>query len=537
MKEEDLKNDVQLLPLRNLRAGEVTASYEAGRLRYIGCNGYEAVRMIFYAMRDENWVTFPMKISDETIVEKERSFEVRYRGSINTEKIKFEADFSITGNADGTIVFYMEGRALNSFQSKRNGLGVHHPVHACAGRPVEIIHPGDVSEKSVFPKLISPTRPFKDVTGMRYTTAYGTRTEIVFEGDEFEMEDQRNWSDDSFKTYSGPQYKTPMLDVREGDTMFHRITVRLNSTNTETIYPKQQVLQGPFPEIGYGFSDGDDIPTTGEQITTIPHGHLSVEVMLSDKKWRENLQQRIARAGLTNIDLRLLVYFTEFSEKETAGLSAFINDTRMHVTSVLVLSEHGTAPEADNYHIVLHELRKACPNLKIGFGNATWFANINATINREVNCDFTGFVVNPQVHQTDERSILENLLSQHTILDTLRDRVGEKPVQVHFQFSKVDDPRWHTQLGAWWLLNAIASMASAGVITICELTGRNAIFRQHKEHSPLMKLLKTLSDFAPVHIRAERMLSVADPMSTIRSAKVILENAEGEAIAYTMTDI
>ena len=51
----DITLDVQLLPYKIVKAGNLICIYEAGNLRYIKCGDTEIVRMIYGAVRNENW--------------------------------------------------------------------------------------------------------------------------------------------------------------------------------------------------------------------------------------------------------------------------------------------------------------------------------------------------------------------------------------------------------------------------------------------------------------------------------------------------
>ena len=55
-----------------------------------------------------------------------------------------------------------------------------------------------------FPELIDPWQPFKDMRAITHEVRPGVSAECRMEGDIFEMEDQRNWSDASYKTYVRP---------------------------------------------------------------------------------------------------------------------------------------------------------------------------------------------------------------------------------------------------------------------------------------------------------------------------------------------
>jgi hypothetical protein len=144
--------------------------------------------------------------------------------------------------------------------------------------------------------------------------------------------------------------------------------------------------------------------------------------------------------------------------------------------------------------------------------------------------DFATFTVCPQVHQTDTRSILENLLSQHTTIETFNAKVPDVQLHVTILFSKKPDIRLHTQFGAWWMLNAIANLAAASHITIFD-------YGDAQPASPLYRLLNDLHQFAPVNIVVERNTGLQDPLSVIRSTNIFIENKNGDSIRYAMHDI
>ena len=50
-----------------LRSGDIRMLYEAGNLRYISAGGNEIIRMIYFAVRDKEWLTISPDISEEKI--------------------------------------------------------------------------------------------------------------------------------------------------------------------------------------------------------------------------------------------------------------------------------------------------------------------------------------------------------------------------------------------------------------------------------------------------------------------------------------
>ena len=91
-----------------------------------------------------------------------------------------------------------------AFETNRTGLVRAAP--AAAGRaPLTVTHPGGAAEADPLPAQRSArTSPCSTSRGSRWQLRRTRRRRAVRAGDVFEMEDQRNWSDASFKTYSRP---------------------------------------------------------------------------------------------------------------------------------------------------------------------------------------------------------------------------------------------------------------------------------------------------------------------------------------------
>ena len=66
--------DVPLLPVKILKAGEISCIYERGNLRQVAFDGEEIVQMIYPAVRGTNWETALSEITDEKIICDDKSF-------------------------------------------------------------------------------------------------------------------------------------------------------------------------------------------------------------------------------------------------------------------------------------------------------------------------------------------------------------------------------------------------------------------------------------------------------------------------------
>ncbi|HRL11306.1 MAG TPA: hypothetical protein PKX07_05470, partial [Aggregatilineales bacterium] len=209
-----------------LHAGPLSVVYEAGSLRYIRLGSSEALHQIYSAVRDHNWGTVTAVISDERIERTENSFRITYRSTHRQDAVDFVWDAVITGDADGTLTFSMDGEARSTFKRNRIGFCVLHPTN-CAGQPCTVEDVDGTRRDAAFPQAIAPHQPFFDLRAITHTVAPGLRVEVRMEGDTFEMEDQRNWTDASFKTYCTPLALPFPATVEAGTRIAQKITLRL----------------------------------------------------------------------------------------------------------------------------------------------------------------------------------------------------------------------------------------------------------------------------------------------------------------------
>jgi len=127
--------------------------------------------------------------------------------------------------------------ARSDFLRNRIGLCILHPITECAGKPVAIEHVNGSLEQGSFPRDISPHQPFFDLRSLSYEVANtGISARLEMEGDTFEMEDQRNWTDASFKTYCTPLALPLPHPVKTGDRVEQSVALSL-SGNVRPILP------------------------------------------------------------------------------------------------------------------------------------------------------------------------------------------------------------------------------------------------------------------------------------------------------------
>ena len=183
-----------------LRAGPATMSFEpeTAFLRHIRIGDHELVRAVYGAVRNRDWTTVPARISNLRFEISNDSFQLGFQADCQKDDLDFHWQGSLSGDAQGKIVYQFDGEARSTFLRNRIGLCVLHPILECSGKPCAVERADGTREQGVFPNHISPHQPFKNIRALSYEVAPGVRVEVRCEGDVFEMEDQRNWTDASF---------------------------------------------------------------------------------------------------------------------------------------------------------------------------------------------------------------------------------------------------------------------------------------------------------------------------------------------------
>jgi hypothetical protein len=133
----------------------------------------------------------------------------------------------VEARADSLLVF-CDLESAAGFETNRTGLVVLHPYQV-AGRELTVSHASDGAEATHFPQAISPHQPVSDIATLAWQDD-GLAIDVRFEGDVFEMEDQRNWSDASFKTYSRPLALPFPYRVARGERVRQGVTIRVRES-------------------------------------------------------------------------------------------------------------------------------------------------------------------------------------------------------------------------------------------------------------------------------------------------------------------
>ena len=532
----ELPFDLELPQARILKAGALTCLYEEGNLRYISLGKTELVRKIYGAVRNDNWTTIPYIIEDETVTINESGFIIAYTAIYNLDQVSYKAVYLIEARADNSISFSMKGIALADFKRNRIGLCLHHPLKECRGKNAVVTRPDGTVYNAGFPELVSATLPFLEMKQFEWKSDEGLTVLLNFEGDVFETEDQRNWSDGSYKTYSSRSSLPMPVAVKTGDTIEQKIIMKVSGSSdidTTKILFEPGEVKIPFPQIGYS-RPVNSLTLTHELISRlikIPFDHYRVSIKMFQEEWLIQLKQSLDEASSINTRLELEILFSEDYKKEIILLIDQLKEKQLLVKSMLILQKDCNVSPPGLLQYLYPIVKAELPAVMVGYGTNANFVDVNQSRPEEVPFDFISFGVQPQAHAFDNRSILENLQSQPDIMKTAINISGGLPVCIASVTLKDPnagaDQRQYASLVTFWTLICLQNFSEAYSITFYDTTGAAGILN---EPSPTYEAFVTIFDFQPVWIvkrfKGEELLMDG----------LLLENEQGERLFFKGPD-
>ncbi len=479
----------------SLRAGPLSLQHEDGGLRYLRLGEREVIRRIYIAVRDRNWGTVPLQITPLHQLVRAKSFSLAYDVRACRDDIDFHWRAEITGSASGRIVFKMDGKAHTDFLRNRIGFCILHPPRECRGVRCRLRGTDGNWRESRFPTSVSPDNPFVDFTGIAHEISQDTWCSLEFEGEHFEMEDQRNWLDASFKTFCTPLHLPFPVTVNKGTRVCQ--TVRLDWVGAPPAATARPATGAITLSLGKG--DRTTLPRLG--ISMASHGqplsaaeiarlapmrpsHLRVELHLANPDAGDRLRQAALEAGALNCPLEIALFVGAAPEAELKTLAGLLRSLRPRIARWLVFHERELA-SADTRWLDLarRHLQEVAPGASFGAGTDHWFVYFNRS-RPPTAVDHLGFSVTPQVHARDLASLVETLETHTDVIArareiapgvplvispvTLRMRTNPAATGSACAIAPGDlpdhvDPRQCSLFGAGWTLGSIKYLAEAGV--------------------------------------------------------------------------
>lgn len=544
-----------------LRAGPVTMTLENADLRGIRFGDVEIVQRLYVAIRDQNWATIQPVYSRFTVHNRGDSFDITFQAENRSTDVDFMWTGQIGGEEDGTITYRMDGAPRTSFLRNRIGFCVLHPM-TVAGLPATVTTPTETIQ-GAFPERISPHQPFIDMTSISHSAGPDGAVTISFEGDLFEVEDQRNWTDASFKTYGTPLRIPYPVEVTPSERITQVVTIKVSGEPQRAQVAGQSIdvaidfdQQIALPAIGFG--SGRKPITDTETITllkAVAPAHLLAEIDLAwePEHWQRRLTNAAANAQAVEAALDLSVIAGPDSAC-WSDLAGYLASNDVAVRQIFVFPAPVEPVTFPRFDLVTNgETASAAreafagTNVAISGGTRAYFTELNRGIDLVPKGELAGimFTVTPEVHAVDNRSVMENIAAQAEAVTSARALIEDQPLTIGpitfmppynpnatsapppagpDRLPDAVDVRQLSLFGAGWTIGSLHQLAASGVdaTTWFELAGWRGLIEKTEDLTrrdlfpstpgglfPLYHVFRAIAEFGPAQAAT---VETADPI-------------------------
>jgi hypothetical protein len=451
-------------------------SIQHGSIGPVYWDQYEVLRRIFVTVRDRNW--------QEIAPKQWNAITHQSRGSVDftarhcSDLVDFEWRGSLEADVHA-LRFAFEGTALRSMEVCRLGLVVLHPVDSMIGSRLTTLGPQGMQQlivsREIFPQPIvrgvpgAMTEPFSQLRIEK--DEFGT-LEVQFQGELFELEDQRNWGDASFKAYCTPLRLGFPRVVQEGTRIAHQVEVRFTPTTSkangslgtrissgERLGSTQRTR---FPSIGRHWQDAH---ASGPHGFAFHHVHFDVP----DSGSLSEMNAVLATNPRAKIQFGL-----------TAGDDGSLDDAQLallrknseRIARLLVYGRGNSLPTAAVVESLRTELQASAP-LEIPLYAATrgYYVEFNRAVALEAEVDGITFPLTATVHSDDAATIVDNVEALQDMARSARrlapqiSDIAVAPLALYHPTSTSGN-KFPRDLAAPWLVATLIHAALGGVASI-----------------------------------------------------------------------
>ncbi len=500
------------------RSGSWTLERRGDELADLAYAGRRVLRSVRAVVRDADWNTADWLVDEP--VDRDGVLRIPVRSQGYGSDIRGDVVVEVR---DRTLSVTFDAVSHAAFSTNRTGLVVLHPP-GVGGAPLRVRHPDATVSDTAFPVAISAHQPVFDVAGLEWCDD-GLDIRVDFSGDVFEIEDQRNWTDASFKTYSRPLALPFPYALAPGERVRQRIdvTVGLRSATADP---------GPAAEApGIRLLPAGIFPTVGAAASTAPdpepplppaRGDLLVELDLAAANWRAALS-RAARRGVP-LDVRLTL-----PHPDPAALADVAEALRgVRLARIAIFHPFFHVSDAESVRALRTALDAAGLTVPVVGGSRSHFTELNREHARMPD-DLREIVttVTPLFHALSSAQLIESVAMQRLVAEQtvahargLPVRIGPVTLRPRFndvatapqsrphlpdlsrgygaQYTGAVDPRQSTRELAAWTVASAAALCIAGVAGVAyyEEWGPRGIRDDSGAAYPVAEVLDALAALA-----------------------------------------
>jgi D-apionolactonase len=490
-------------------------------LAEISYSGQLILRSVRALIRDQDWNT--PSINVEEVTQSENQLAIRISSSAFGAMFTGKITFSVIADV---AEIEMSLVSSSDYLANRIGLNLLHPP-ALAGTKLSVLHSNKEIKESVFPIKISPNQPVMDISGLSWRQG-SLDVNLALTGDVFEMEDQRNWTDASYKTYSRPLSLPFPYPVASGESISQKLVILVIQSEAAE-KPKQnstnRILlsqQGKFPSIQLGAATNPVAavakPILQAELLAVP---ILLEVDLRTKNWKAAL------AAVANhkagIDLRIICQ-ADAQEKDFDELLDQIKSLNILRIAVFDAEQHIWLEQLSTKLSTAMQSRGMTKTQLAGARSHFTELNRNFTKVPE-NCSGLTFSITPLFHALNTEQLVESIAMQRLVTQQAVEMAAGKevyvgPITLRPRFNNVatkapeipevtdlsigygaewfgnsDNRQQSPELAAWTIASA-AAIAITGVnsITFFEERGTRGIQSAEGDAYPVYAAVKELSE-------------------------------------------
>jgi hypothetical protein len=178
------------------------------------------VRAVYSAVRSENWDTLSQRVVHSHVLQGNESFNASWRIEVDDVSYLWEGSMNCDGRS---LEISWNGEAGQSLMTRRTGMCVLLPRELAGSTLTAQLLDGSKVSKALS-KSVDPNAPFEPFSKLEFESD-GASCQIEFLGAGFGIEDQRNWTDASFKCYCETPAFPAAFTIEQGGSLSH--TVRL----------------------------------------------------------------------------------------------------------------------------------------------------------------------------------------------------------------------------------------------------------------------------------------------------------------------
>ncbi|MEK6310946.1 MAG: hypothetical protein V4755_09575 [Curtobacterium sp.] len=373
-------------------------------------DGVVVLRAVRFVTRDHDWRT-----ADDTVTHRSTTptaTGARIRTEVAAaldahEVLRSTLDLIVEGD---TVRVEASAVTTTAFRRNRIGLVVLHPP-TVAGQPVTVRHPVGPPTEQSFPTWIAPHQPATDVVGLTWRVG-DHELALDLDGEVFETEDQRNWTDASFKTYSTPLAEPFPVALPAGTRIRQALTLRATRRpgGPPAPAPDLAALDGaaptsaptPPPTLQYTASSAPAATRPDDADLPAPAPVL-VEPVLDQPDTGSVLALARWDARGAPLDVR---FVTDDPDALRAAIDAVLEAGPVARVGAYDPVTHVTTPPLQR---ALREAARAVGDLEVVAGTRAHFTELNRTIDLHGAWDGPlSFSVTPQMHDRSRAQVTES---------------------------------------------------------------------------------------------------------------------------------